>query len=42
MDKKQIAEMIELLEDYMWECNGELLQSVLSTINAIKEKEGID
>lgn len=42
MDKKQIVEMLEMLEDYMWECDGDLLHSVLSTINVIKEKEEID
>jgi hypothetical protein len=41
MDKKEICLMLEMLEDYMWECEGDLLQSVLHTINVIKEKEGI-
>lgn len=42
MDKKEITEMLEMLEDYMWECEGDILHSVLSAINAIKEKEEME
>lgn len=42
MTKKEITEMLEMLEDYMWDCEGDLLSNVLSTINAIKEKEEME
>jgi hypothetical protein len=42
MTKKEITEMLEMLEDYMWDCEGDLLHNVLSTINAIKEKEEME